>query len=745
MKMIKASRHYLMILAIMLVVVSLSDTTYSLFFKADSTANFTYSTGLLDLQIIEGEQIGIESTFPMIDSDGMKSTPYVLTIKNTGSLPYLFDLKMLSESDNNSINTKYIKVQVDDYSASTLYLNNNEIVSDVILYPDEEVSFSIRVWLDINTPNTELGKSFVAKIVTSGQAIYKTLDSSGANKPKLDNDMLPVYYDDDVDGWRIADKNNILDSYEWYNYDNQKWANVVVINDSEKQIYDITRNNNLSISETRNNNGNYVSDMEYLDLNLNNFSENSFSGIFRVKFNDIDDDKIFIISNDIMSYYYDVRNSKFVFMVGNSYVESTSFAIDKDIWYILGFTYNKNSVSFYINGNNIGSRNVYGSIFSNVSLKMATDSSFNVISNLEIGDIYLYNDILTDYEISDNYRDVVNIIYDNLIAGYNDFEPKTLKDFYSNQNYGSLISYDDISLHYVWIPRFKYKLWNVTGASGIDSYNAYENGIEIIFENQLESSGTVYCNNNQCYSDSLFISMVTKNDNNKFYTHPAFKVDGEDISGFWVSKYEISTESSICNLNVISGCLSDSLVIKSKYGNIAWRNNSLLNFYTSVKKLGNNYNIIKNTDWGALVYLTYSKFGLCSNDSCKLIGTNKTFISGSEVSDSSTYNNYGVYDLSGGVSEFVMGSYSSLSNSLLSYGVNDYDSYLDDTFILGDATREISLSNGIWYNNYNMFIDSTNNWFIRGGIGPTDDNGIVYYNATTEMNNEYIGTRIVIK
>ena len=35
--------------------------------------------------------------------------------------------------------------------------------------------------------------------------------------------------------------------------------------------------------------------------------------------------------------------------------------------------------------------------------------------------------------------------------------------------------------------------------------------------------------------------------------------------------------------------------------------------------------------------------------------------------------------------------------------IEDYDLYQNNSFILGDATKEISLNEGIWYNNYNSF------------------------------------------
>ena len=76
---------------------------------------------------------------------------------------------------------------------------------------------------------------------------------------------------------------------------------------------------------------------------------------------------------------------------------------------------------------------------------------------------------------------------------------------------------------------------------------------------------------------------------------------------------------------------------------------------------------------------------------------------------------------------------------------SEYDTYQEDSFILGDATKEISLEEGIWYENYNSSLNETNNWLIRGGIGTTQYNGMFYYNATTDTPSEYITTRIVVK
>ena len=750
----KIKKHYIIILAIMFVVVSLSDTTYSLFFKAESTDNFTYSTGNLDLEITEDKPIMLETAFPMIDSEAIKKEGYTLTIKNIGTLPYLFDLKMLSSTEENVIDTKYIKFKVNNETTNTLFATNNTIASNIMLYPNEQKEFYIKIWLDINTPNAELGKTFQAKILTTGEATYKTLDISGANHPELIDGMVPIYYDETTNSWKKADPSNIVETYEWYNYDNQKWANTVILKSSNKKIYDITRKNNIDLDEARTNNGNYISDESLLDLQLKNYNHKNISNIFRIKFNDLNGDKIYIISNGILSYYYDTTTSKFNLKIGNTVVSSNEYKIEKSKWYILGYTYNSNFVSFYIDGDKLSTKNITGNISTNNSFKIATDNTFEELSNLEVGDIYFYTDILTEEEIKNSYNQTINIIYDNLFSGYNDFEPKTLKEYYETKTLGTTINDEDINEFYVWIPRYKYRLWNVTGSRGIDSYNAYNTGIDIVFEKKQESSGVINCENNICYSDDLMITKVTNKDNGKYYTHPAFTTSNKELTGIWVSKYEVSTSDENCNNTNLSRCTSNELKVESKRGNSTWRNNYLSYFYQSIKKHGGNYNyhIIKNSEWGAVTYLTHSQYGLCQNDKCNKITANNTYISGNNLNDSTTLNSYGIFDMAGSATEFVMGNYTTNNNLNISntkFGNTEinkeyYDLYQNTNFVLGDATKEVSLVEGIWNSNTATFIDETNNFFIRGGIGTTNNTGIFYYSATTDNPSAYISTRIVI-
>lgn len=720
---IKTKRNYIITLALLFVFISLSDTTYSLFLKSESTDEFSYNTGLLDLQFVEEEQLSLQNAFPMNDSEAKKLEPYNLTIKNTGSLTYYFNLKMISNETDNAINSSYIKIKVNDNLPQNLQYMNNIIASNIVLEPGEEITFKINIWLDINTPNNELGKKFTAKITTVGSSIYKTLDTSGANSPKLYDNMIPVFYDTAAKVWKKADKNNLEENNKWYDYDKSIWANVVNIKNSDKKIYDLKRNNDLNINELKYNNGNVAIDEKYLDIGLSNYSYDNITNIFRIKFNNLKDEQIYIMSNGNISYYYDNNSKRFIFKNGSNTVSSSEYKVEKNNWYIVGYTYDSNKVTFYANGLELGSSNISGNIRSNSSFKIGTNETFKKVSNITVGTILTYNKILTDDDFEKNYKTSMQIIYDGLLSGYNEFIPMTLEEYYQTRDNGFVIESKDISSFYVWIPRYKYRLWNATGEDNTDSYNAKDKGIDILFEKNTESTGTVYCQNNKCFSDIDKTIEINHTDNGKYYTHPAFSNSSEELKGLWVSKYEIS--------------LSNDSNIEIKPGNSSWRNNYLSNYYETIKKIDedNDYHVIKNTEWGAIAYLAHSKYGVCQNNKCETIESNSTYNAGYNEKDSTTRNIYGVFDMAGGAIEYTMGNISTngslnLNNSNFKnvpIGTDDYDLYSSDSFILGDATKELST------------VSKDNTWIIRR------NKDIFNYSTSNDIQDDNITTRIVTK
>lgn len=738
-------KNYILLIAIIFVAVSLSGTTYSLFIKVDDTNQFNYKTGILDLEFQEENVIELPEAFPVSDTKGMSYEPYTLSIKNIGSIAYIFDLKVSDNDDNKLINSKYIKVQIDDNLPITLQNSNNTLKKNIILYPGETIKFKIKMWLDINTPNTELGKQFNATLITSGSSFYKTLDESGANHPSLEDNMLPVYYDEYNKVWKKADESNLDDSYKWYDYDDKMWANSIVLKDGEKVIHDISsKNNNIkNISNINVADKNLILENNKLDINLSNYINKNISIVERLALNDLKHNDIDIISSDGFNLRYNTKNNNFIIDINGFNITSNKYIIEENKFYIISFTMSDKDINLYINGSSI------------LNYSMAINTNYNIltiggIGNVLVSDLYVYNDILTSKEVNNNYRDNLILITDNLVSGYNNFYPMTTDTYYKSSPLGTTIKDSDINEFYVWIPRFKYRLWNVTGEPNISSYDAYTKGIDISFEKNKESGGSIYCKDNICYSDEEKTISLTQNDNDKYYTPSSF-TNNEELLGFWVGKYEVSNG---CKDN----CLTNSSDLTILPNQESWRNNNLSNYYEAIKGKGNSYHIIKNSEWGTISYLSHSKYGICSNMKCTEIASNNTYISGKEGKDSTTGNIYGVYDMAGSASEFVMANYTSnnslaLNNSNFKYNVTipstDYDLYSGTNFILGDATKEILLtqsSTGSWDNNYSIFIDKVNNWFIRGGMAGNEvGNGIFYYNATNDSPSEYITTRVVVR
>ena len=170
------------VLSILLVLSIMLSTTYALFMKVNTLDNTeSYTSGILDITVEEGTALTLSNTLPMTDEEGSALTPYTFKVTNTGNLAYTFDLKLLSTTVNNQINPAYIKVKLDDNSPVTLSsLSEGLIASDLTLNPSDSVTMSVRIWLSIDTPNTEIGKSFSAKIVTDGVGSEYVAPSTGA-------------------------------------------------------------------------------------------------------------------------------------------------------------------------------------------------------------------------------------------------------------------------------------------------------------------------------------------------------------------------------------------------------------------------------------------------------------------------------------------------------------------------------------------------------------------------------------
>ena len=332
---------------------------------------------------------------------------------------------------------------------------------------------------------------------------------------------------------------------------------------------------------------------------------------------------------------------------------------------------------------------------------------------------------------------------------------------YKSASMGTTINESDILAYYVWIPRYKYKLFNANKEVGVDSYNAQTNGIDILFESGTNTTGTVSCTIANNGTESCVNAK-----NGEYYTHPAFTFGSTELTGIWVGKFELTGSTT-------------NPTIKPNLSPIRTTNiSSLSNGLASVSQNGNSYGInsseanshlIKNIEWGAVAYFTHSKYGRCINGTCVEVGINnytsyKTGCGAAPGSDlsstcnaytttsgmlaSTTGNVYGIYDMNGGVFEYVManmvdssGAFNSNSSGFspnpeskyydkYAYGTSSTDSARGH---LGDATSEILLtSNNGWNSDFVSFPTSSSPWVARSGdLMNTNNAGIFYTTGTT--------------
>ncbi len=175
-------------------------------------------------------------------------------------------------------------------------------------------------------------------------------------------------------------------------------------------------------------------------------------------------------------------------------------------------------------------------------------------------------------------------------------------------NVGDTIPEEKIESYFVWIPRYRYQLWdlgNYDSLTTIDASKVHE--IPIIFGNYT----TLDEREGECTTP-----MLSGESGNcqvgDYMTHPAFL--SIPSIGFWMGKFETgydgATSVKEAQQNVID---SSKVIIKPNTYIWTWVQSASA-FYTSFGyKRELDSHMIKNTEWGAVAYLSQSKYGSATN------------------------------------------------------------------------------------------------------------------------------------
>ena len=335
---------------------------------------------------------------------------------------------------------------------------------------------------------------------------------------------------------------------------------------------------------------------------------------------------------------------------------------------------------------------------------------------------------------------------------------------------GNTISESEIALWYVWIPRYKYQLFNANNGS------VSVQQINVTFETGTSTTGTVRCVDKVSKSGNDS-EICTNAINGNWYTHPAFTFGDKDLTGFWMGKFEVSTTNSTCNSTPSATNCNKELPITIKPGVSSFRYASIANQFNSIRNIETDYGIsngdshmTKNMEWGAVAYLKQSKYGLGIAD-IGFNSSNSSYYTGGgsgtsykiNVTYSTTGNIYGVYDMSGGSWEYVMGNmvdssgnfYASRSGFTSAPEDKYYDKYTYGTSLahargkLGDATKEtlttFGSSTGGWYSDYAYFVSASDSWFPRSGsYSDGSSAGVFYFNGSRGSAYGSVSSRAVI-
>ena len=276
---------------------------------------------------------------------------------------------------------------------------------------------------------------------------------------------------------------------------------------------------------------------------------------------------------------------------------------------------------------------------------------------------------------------------------------------------------------WVWIPRYAYSI-----TSGYHSSSAGNIDVEFMKGLTNETSTGRKSFNNASGQGNWNI-------------HPAFTY-GSAVSGIWVAKFEASNSGG---------------KIKVEPGVSSWRSITVNDIYTNCLNYNKTLNshMMKNDEWGAVAYLSKSKYGKnaevdINSDSSYYTGGGSGNAYVTNVGQSTTGTVHGVYDMSGGAWEYVAAYVNNGNSNLTNYGSslvngdaktkNVYskgssdsrdNNYSANSGKYGDAVYETSAngnsSSSSWYGDYSLFPYTSVPFFYRGGYYSNGTNAGVFY------------------
>ena len=504
--------------------------------------------------------------------------------------------------------------------------------------------------------------------------------------PELKGELTPVILEDDGTVKR-ADITK-----QWYSYGSQKWANAVITGNSYELL-----GSNVHGEPTKGEDYVHLDDDDYIDLGLANqeFS-NQLTAVIKLKMNKVNQYQFLLGNAERVGFGVEwlVEQAIRVGITGSSSLSvKCQISTPQDYHtYILRF--DGNNLKLYLDGIECASQNLESNISSSQMPIIiggnpeVSDNGYKIGETdkayIDVKQAAIFNRAIDEEEIKAISTENFKITNGEGLLKYVDFTNKTYES-------GEVISEDNIESYFVWIPRYKYQIWNgeeeTKEFTSVQSLGQINNAAEQTELNQQKEIKIEFENKHMPISNGTL--------KNEWLTHPAFT--SFDSNGFWVGKFETGYKGATKTTDAEKNSQEPSKII-IKPNVYSWRNINVSNAFETSKayKSTLDSHMMKNMEWGAVAYLTNSQYGRCPGGSCTEVRINNSenYVTGSSaknaptcgytndnqdcnkygentpnidnddtlnyknsqsVISSTTNNYYGIYDMAGGAWEYVMG------------------------------------------------------------------------------------------
>ena len=343
------------------------------------------------------------------------------------------------------------------------------------------------------------------------------------------------------------------------------------------------------------------------------------------------------------------------------------------------------------------------------------------------------------------------------------------------------VTLDGIDSYFVWIPRYAYRITSGYHQSGTDTTGGT---IEIKFlkgttDEFLDGSGTAE-------TDPSKIT-YTEDSQDQWLVHPAFTDVEENggwdtqLEGIWVGKFETTGGYIDGDASKVTVKPGENSLVNMKINKQYKAGKSATFGEASSELIGSH--MAKNSEWGAVAYLSQSSYGLNGKEIER--NTNSYYTTGgsstkatiytTNAGQSTTGNAYGVYDMSGGTAERIASyvNYSSDSFNTDYTGNTAEDIYnasnpgesskyktvyeasgtdRESSYNLaagkkGDGVYETSnnyQNSNSWFGAYSNFPNTSIPFFYRGGRYYDGGAGVFYFNYNDGSAYPYTSFRVVL-